>query len=300
MKQQALYQKADTLILNVFSANRPVIPTSATITLYKTDGNGVLQAAATASVDATTGQMSYSLTTTHTATLGLNYKAVWAYIVNGTTYYETQLWDVVRSKLSIPITDDDLYAELPSLRKANLQDRGTATAGSSSTLTDTLKRKEVDDYWKGGKLEIYSGTGSGQTRDITGFVQSTAVISVTPNFVTTPDTTSLYRVVKSFADAIQNGFDKIENMLYNKGQRDSLILEASQIRIPLIYLVLHTICMDFREEKDDRWDILQAEYKDKFNEAFNTLTLDYDADESGGVQGEEQQAAINTIRILRS
>lgn len=301
MKQQVLYQKTDTLRLTVYSNNRGIVPSSATITLYKTDGNTSLQSSvAVTAIDATTGEMTYNLTTTHTATLGLNYKAVWAYVVSGTTYYETQLFDVVRSILSIPITDDDLYSELPSLRKANFQLSGTATSGSSSSITDTAKRKESDDYWKGGVIEILSGTGVGQTRDVTGNVQSTGVISVTPTFTTTPDSTSVYRVVKSFTNIINQSFEKIEQMLYDKGKRDALILEASQIKVPLIYLTIHSIAIDFRDEIDDKWDLLQKDYMAKFEKSFSTLTLDYDEDESGGVQGQEVQQNISSLRIQRS
>lgn len=300
MKQQFLYQKTGTIRVTVYSNNRPVIPSSATITLYKTDGNTVLQSSASASVDSTTGEITYSITATHTANLGLNFKAVWAYIVSGTTYYETQLFDVVRSILSIPITDDDLYAEIPSLRKANVQASGTATAGASSTLTDTAKRKESDDYWKGGQIEIMAGTGVGQTRDITANVQSTGVISVSPNWTTTPDTTSVYRVVKSWTVTIQQSFEKIEQMLYNKGKRDALILEASQIRVALIYLTVHAISMDLRDEVDDKWDLLAKDYDLKFEKEFNSLALDYDEDESGGVQGQEVQTNVNSLRIQRS
>lgn len=298
MKQQALYQKTDILRLTVYSSNREIVPSSATITLYKTDGNTVLQANTSASI-ASSGEMTYTLTAAHTATLGLNYKAVWAYVVSGVTYYETQLFDVVRSILSIPITDDDLYAELPSLRKANVQLSGTATSGAASSLTDTTKRKEVDDFWKGGVLEIISGTGSGQTRDVTGSAQSTGVISVSPSFTTTPDSTSVYRVIKSFTNIINQSFEKIEQMLYDKGKRDALILEASQIKIPLIYLTVHMIAMDFRDEENDKWDLLQRDYLAKFEKAFTTLTLDYDEDESGGVQGDEVQQSLTSLRISR-
>lgn len=300
MKQQFLYQKTDTIRLTVYQSNRSIIPTSAQITLYKVDGNTVLQALATATVDATTGEMTYPITTTHTAALGLNYKAIWQYVVSGLTYYETQLFDVVRSILSIPITDDDLYAELSSLRKTNVQASGTATAGAVGSLTDTKKRKEDDDYWKGGIIQILSGTGEGQERDITGNVQSTGVVSVTPNFSPAPDTTSVYRVVKSWTEAIKNAFQKIEQMLYDKGKRDALILEASQIRVPLIYLTLQTIAMDQREKENDRWDLLAKDYDIKFNAAFGTMALDYDEDESGGVQGQEVQENINSFRIQRS
>lgn len=297
MKQQFLKQVAETIRLTAYDKNRAVIPTSALITLSKPDGS-VLQAQASASVDATTGEMTYSLTTTHTATHDLNYKAVWQYVVSGNTYYETQLFDVVKSILSIPITDDDLYAELESLRKANAQRTGTATNATASTFVDT-KVKDSDDNWKGGILEILSGTGIGQLRDVTGFTQSSSTFTVSPDWATTPDTTSTYRVVKSFSSKILQSFKKIETMLYNKGQRDSLILESSQIEIPLIYLTIHFIALDLMDSVDDKWDLIAKSYWEKFQKSFDTLTLDYDADESGNIDDEEQNRNVSEVRISR-
>jgi hypothetical protein len=220
--------------------------------------------------------------------------------VSGVTYYENQLFDVVKSILSIPIIDDDLYAELETLRKTNMQATGTATSATTSTLLDTAKRKETDDYWKGGTIEIMAGTGVGQKRDITGFTSSTSTITVTPNFTTTPDSTSVYRVVRSFTAKIEQCFKKLETMLYNKGKRDSLILEASQIEVPLIYMTIHFIALDLMDEVDDKWDRLAKEYWNKFESAFNNLTLEYDADESGYIQGDEESHGTGEIRIGRA
>lgn len=118
MKQQFLKNTADTIRMTVYTDNRPVVPTSATITLFNPDGSELQSVVAVTAIDSTTGELTYSLTATHTETNDLNYKALWAYVVNGTTYYQTQLFDVVLSILAIPITDDDLYDELDTLRKA--------------------------------------------------------------------------------------------------------------------------------------------------------------------------------------
>lgn len=300
MKQQFLKAIAGTIRLTAYDKNRALIPSAALITLYKNDGTATIQAQASASIDATTGEMTYALTTAHTATLGLNYKAVWQYTINTNVYYETQLFDVVNSILSIPITDEDIFNELPSLKKANFQATGTATAGAATTLTDTIRRKEQDDHWKGGIIEILAGTGAGQTRDITGSAQSSGVISIDPAWGVNPDTTSVYRVVKSFSQTIVQSFEKVEQLLYNKGKRDALILESSQIRIPLIYLTILSIATDLRETKDDRWDVIATDFDKRFEDAFNGLTLDYDTDESGGVQGEESQQNTTSIKIGRS
>lgn len=289
MKQQFLEDIGGTIRLTAYDKNRAQVPTTATITLYKNDGSSVIQAESSATIDATSGEMTYTVTTTHAATVGLNYKAVWKYVIDGNTYYETQLFDVVKSILSIPLTDEDLFNELPSLKKTNYQGSGTATSATASTLVDTVNRKEQDDYWKGGEVEIMAGTGSGQIRDISSSTQTSGSLSVSPNWTTVPDATSVYRVIRSFTKSIDQSFEKLEQMLYNKGRRDALILEASQIRIPLIYLTIQMIAIDLREEQDDRWDMIATTYADLFDKAFNSLALDYDADESGGVQGQEAQ-----------
>jgi len=298
MKQQFLKAKTGTISLTVYQNNYQVIPTAATITLSTPTG-GVLQAETTATVNSTTGEMTYSLTTTHTANHDLNYKAVWKYTVNSVDYYETQLFDVVKSILSIPLIDNDLFVELESLRKSNSQASGTATSATSSTLIDTARRKETDDYWKGGVIEILSGTGLNQRRTISGFTQSTSTINVTPNWVTTPDSTSTYRVIRSFADKIIQSFEELEQMFYNKGNRQSLILESSQIKTILLFLTLEKVCRDLSDQLDDKWDRLATVYMEKFDKSFNNLKLDYDTDESGTIDEEEKATSVNSLRIFR-
>jgi len=299
MKQQFLKEKSGTIQLSVYDSNRAIVPDSAKITLYTASG-GTLQAQADASVDSTTGEMTYSLTTTHTADHDLNYKAIWEYVYNGTTYYETQLFDVVKSILSIPITDDDLYAELGTLRDTNEQVQGTASGGGAAYIDDTTSRKEENDYWKGGRIEIISGTGVNQKRDVTGFTQSTSRLAVSPDWTTTPDTTSIYRLVKSFYAKINQCFEEIETMIYNKGKRHSLILESSQIKYPLLYLTIHKICQDNADEAEDKWDRLAIRYMEKFDKAFDTMTVEYDEDESGTIDLDEETHHPSEVRIFRT
>jgi hypothetical protein len=300
MKQEFLKDKADTIRITVYENNRPVVPSSATITLFKSGGATLQSSVAVTGISSTTGEMTYSLTTTHTATLGVNYKAEWAYVVNGVTYYEEQLFDVVRSKLSIPIVDEDLFNELDSLRDVNQVLTGTASAGASGSLTDTASRKEADDYWTGGVIEIINGTGEGQIRDITDFVQSTSVVSVSPDWTTTPDTTSVYKITRGFSKKIIQCFDKLTQMIYDKGKRHALIIESSQIKMPLIYLTIHTICLDIMIDEGDKFDRLALVYKDNFETAFGNMKLDYDEDESGTITGDEEQSDRTTLRIGRA
>lgn len=300
MKQQFLLAIGGTIRLTAYANNRPLIPAdSVTITLYKPTG-AVLQAEASATRDATTGEMTYTISTTHAATADLNYKAVWKYTVSGTTEYQTQLFDVVKSMLAIPIVDEDLFNELSSLRQTAKQVQGTATAGAAGSLTDTGQKDYTDDFWTGGVIEIIAGTGEGQQRDITDYVQSTGVFSVSPNWATNPSTDSIYRAVSSYTKKIAQSFDKIETMLYNKGKRHSLILESSQIKFPLIYLTIHFICLDNTVTPDDRWSLLATKYWELFNNEFNNMRLEYDEDESGFIDEQERMKNLTEIRVDRS
>jgi hypothetical protein len=299
VKQQFLVDIADTIRITVYSQNRPLIPTSATVILYHPDGS-VLQASASATVDGTTGEITYSLTATHTDDAKLNYKAVWAYVVSGTTYYQTQLFDVVKSILAIPLIDDDLFNELESLRGTNEQQTGTATSATSSTLVDTAKRKEADNYWKGGRIRTLAGTGPNQERIVSSNTQSSGTISVTPNWTTTPDSTTTYQIERSYYYKIEEAFKEFEDMLYNKGMRHQLILESSQIAVPLKYLTLVKICTDLMDDENDKWDRLRVTYWDRFNDAYKGMALDYDADDTGSIQGDEAQSNRTSFEVGRS
>jgi hypothetical protein len=245
--------------------------------------------------------MTYALTSTHTATLGLNYIADWTYVIGGETYYETQLFDIVLSKMSIPITDEDLFNELESLRDNAIQKQGTATSATSSTLVDTAVLKQSDDYWNGGRIEILAGTGANQARDISDFVQSTSTITVSPAWATTPSTDSVYRVIKSYSRTIEQAFIKLCTMIYNKGKRHALIIESAQVKIPMIYLTVHFIALDLMSDENDKWARIADRYWELFNQSFDTMKLEYDEDESGTITGvEEEQSSISSIRIFRS
>jgi hypothetical protein len=90
-------------------------------------------------------------------------------------------------------------------------------------------------------------------------------------------------------------------MLYNKGNRDNLILESSQIELPLLFLTIHHICLDLRDEENDKWGLLARDYNEKFNDAFKNMRVDYDVDDSGTISGdEEEQKDLNSFNIFRS
>lgn len=67
---------------------------------------------------------------------------------------------------------------------------GLAQAGAAGSVTLPASASATNDLYKGGIVTIVYATGAGQSRLITGYVGSTKVASVDPNWATTPDSTS--------------------------------------------------------------------------------------------------------------
>lgn len=68
---------------------------------------------------------------------------------------------------------------------------GLATAGAAGSVTLPVGASSVDNFYNGSVVSIVAGTGAGQARLISGYVGSTRVASVDPNWGTAPDATSV-------------------------------------------------------------------------------------------------------------
>ncbi len=77
----------------------------------------------------------------------------------------------------------DLFAELR---------RNTAAAGAAGTLTLDASASAVNDFYKNAIVCIVGGTGSGQFGQVSSYVGSTRVATMTANWATTPDNTSVF------------------------------------------------------------------------------------------------------------
>jgi hypothetical protein len=71
---------------------------------------------------------------------------------------------------------------------------GTAQAGAAGSLTLASGASATDDIYKGVPLTTTGGTGSGQTRIITGYNGTTKIATVSPNWTVTPNGTTTYSI----------------------------------------------------------------------------------------------------------
>lgn len=71
-------------------------------------------------------------------------------------------------------------------------DWGTAQASAAGTLVHRAGLSLADDIPNGATEFVYGATGAGQARSVHDFVGATDTASISPNWTTTPDGTSLY------------------------------------------------------------------------------------------------------------
>lgn len=145
---------------------------------------------------------------------------------------------------------------------------GTATGGSSTTLIDTTRRTEPDDYWNGGTVFILSAGGTapeGDMKVITDFDNSTKTITVA-SFTAAPQANDRYAVAEAhypldaLMDAVnlaikQHRYVYIDTSLAvvaNKTEYD-LPSGVQQGRIKEVYIQTNVDSDDNRWRKIGEW-----------------------------------------------
>jgi len=294
VKQQFLEDTADIFKTYIYENNRRIVPSSAAITVYKPGGASILVDAQSMTVGAD-GLLSYSLTTAHNDAANENYKAVISYIYNSATWYLTFFYDVVKSKLSRVITDDDIINELPQLKDKGWRVHGTADSGSATTIVDAELKRYEDDYFTGG---LAYSINKGETKEITDFVSSTGTVTTTA--FSSAIAADKYILTRPFSREIQRAFEKIEEFLNSAGKRPFLILDPYDLREVHIYYSVAEVCKGLATEGDSLWWNLWKDYENKAYAIFKGINFKYDQSNDGYIAGSEESKRMNTLKAGRS
>lgn len=300
MKQELLQNVNGTLSITPYINNRPAVASSATVEVLNNGGGELVAAGTAASVNSTTGEITYTLLAAKTIDLGENYQIKWTYVIAGVTYYQSSLFDIVKCKLAIPVVDEDLLNEQSDIMDGAEAFNGYVDSAASTSIVDSDLKNYADDYWNGGKATVVNPkTGAKQVRDITDFAQSTGTVTVGVAWATTPDSTYTFEVKRGFAKKIEAAFEEMLIDVRNKGFRPALILESGELKIPLIKKALALICRDFIVTPDDKWATLAASYEDQYKDTFQKVKFQYDKDESGNVADSEKDQDLGNLRMRR-
>lgn len=304
MKQDLLKDKDQTVeFIPPFLQNRPAIASAATLAIKKPSGETVVAAGTSVTaIDSSTGKLTYDISAATLNELGENWIVEWAYTVSSVVYYETTLFDVVLHKLSILLTDEDLYKLQGDIKTKNESIEGSVTSSTASTLvaTDNIKNY-ADDYFNGGIVEVLNvSNGAKQSRLITDHVQSTGTLSISPDWATNPDNTYKYIAYRPFRNKVEFAWEELMGDIRAQGFRPALIMNSIDLKVVHAYKTIEHICLDFTKDDDqDVWSRLYEIYKGKYNEAFAKLKFQYDSNEDGEISSAEGNKTTGQFYLNR-
>ena len=294
MKQQFLKNTPDTFQTYIYENNRKIVPSSALLTVYRPGGDAILVNGGAMAVGAD-GLLSYSLSASDNASIGVNYKAVVSYVYNAKTYYATLFYDVVNAKLSKVVTDEDAITELPQLKDNSWTVRGTAKSGTATTIVDPDLTRYEDGYFTGG---VAYSASKDEKREITGFASSTGTVT-TEAFSSTISAGEKYILARSFSREIQRAFEKIEEKLVRLGKRPELVLDPYDLREAHIYFSVAEACKGLITGNNTFWWEMWKEYEKKAEEAFAEINFKYDSSSDGYISGAESEVKLGTLGACR-
>lgn len=294
MKQQFLKNTADTFQTHIYENNRKITPSAALLTVYRPGGDATLINGAAMTVGAD-GLLAYTLSASDTSLTAVNYKAVITYVYNAKTYYATLFYDVVNSRLSKVVTDEDAVTELPQLKDNCWKVRGAAKSGTVTAIVDMDLSRYEDGYFTGGLAYCAS---KDETREITGFVSATGTVT-TAAFSAAVAAGEKYILSRSFHREIQRGFEKIEERLLRLGKRPDLVLDPYDLREAHIYFSVAEACKGLITGSDTFWWEMWKEYERKAEDAFAQINFKYDSSCDGYISGSETDNKLNSIRTGR-
>jgi hypothetical protein len=124
-------------------------------------------------------------------------------IVGGTGLGQSRIVIEYNGTTKLAMVDRDWHVtpdatsvyEISSFSDALLLDHGIAQAGTATSITLAATALADDSSYIGSVVFISTGTGAGQARLVTAYVGATRLATVSPAWQTTPDATSIYKIL---------------------------------------------------------------------------------------------------------
>lgn len=136
------------------------------------------------------------------------------------------------------VREEDLFVRLPRLRdhRALGIEEGQASSGSTTTLVAAGLKQYPSGYYKGGEVEILDGANEGTWREITAHDGSTGTITVADAWPGAIQTSSRYRVRRSWEPLIVEAWVEIRRQTRRMGWGLYDVTDPQQLREPHMLL----------------------------------------------------------------
>lgn len=193
---------------------------------------------------------------------------------DGRTLRHRFLMDLLRVVPVPVIRETDLFNRRPRLadvRELGVE-VGTPTDGTTTTLTDT--RLIGLPSFKGGIVEIQEGTNEGLWREISAWAPLTGTATVATAWPAAIDTTSRYRIRRSWEPVIQEAWLEIRRRIRDFAWGLDLT-DPTELREPHILMSLSYAYEAIAQDEDDMR--VADEYRRRASDALNAIEVSLSA-----------------------
>ncbi len=273
------------------SKNLPVVPSTAFITILDSSG-GELLAKTAMTINGTTGVCTYAWASTGKE-VGFNYMA--KYELDSLDPV-IRLFDIMLYPFINNVTDDDLFAEYKGLKSGDYDSSGTAQSGTTTTLVD-INRAEADDYWNGGRIELYVGQDV-FIREITDFVLLTNTLTFTPALAAAV-TTEKYTMRNSYQIDINFAGKNVQLYFKTLNKRAYLVIDSYTLKRLIIFEFFKQYFFELIKKEDDEYFLKHKHYAKKYDTEIRSLKLVYDEDRDGASDPDEEGSTTGATRWYR-
>ncbi len=186
---------------------------------------------------------------------------------------------------------------------AQIEDQTVAVA-VGGTMTYTLPAANTATLWENAIIEI-TYTISSVDRKMVRFFDvvrnkiSPCIVDADLKEYYPELADEIWSAESNYDDQIQEAFKILKRDLKNKGNRPHMLIDGSQLRIPLIHKTFEIIFRGFFKEAGDKWHELYKEHEQKYIDEFAALVIKYDSDEDGIIDKDERTVLASQIDLER-
>lgn len=278
--------------------NLPVTITSAKIIIYNNAGTVLVNEVTLTPVGNTASHtVNFSVDPDQlTWTIARNFKA--EFNIDG--QFIPQLFDIVKYPFINHVVDEDLFNEAEELKENATAEVGEADSGSTTTLVHA-DLNEVDDFWNGGLAKIWKDAADKKIteHDITDFDKATNTITFTPARIDPVVSGDNYALRRSYQNDINRAGDLVKEDLLKRKQRAYLVLDDYQLKNLTLYKTLERYFGARKKGEEDIFTDRYNYFKGLYDTAYETIPLNYDADEDGNLDPDTEEAQTPQIKLNR-
>jgi len=277
--------------------NVNIVPDSATISIWNNTGSElVTDEAMTVSSE---GVLTYTLADDVIEEVGKNFKGeIKAVLIGEDDLYESFLFDAVKSPIINILDDDTLFTLLPMLADTMQFSSDFSADGTVNTFIDQKNTKD-DDFWKGGRVTIYTPNAAFSEVDVLSNVKATKTVTFEPDLDSATVSGTPYRIRASFQDQIDIAFDIMRRDVRNNRESLSRFIDSEEFKLPHAYKALELICLSKARGEESDFAYWHNYYAAQYEEFLKDYTDAYDADDNGNISDDEARVSTRNTDVHR-